>query len=98
MLCVFVGPAQSSSRAFLARLAPPSRAGELFGLYATAGRSVSFLTPGLIALLLFTAGGDDKAIIIGVVVILTAGLATLALVHNPTGPAKMREHRILRGS
>ncbi len=98
LLCVFVGPAQSSSRAFLARLAPPSRAGELFGLYATAGRSVSFLTPGLIALLLFTAGGDDKAIIIGVVVILTAGLATLALVHNPTGPAKMREHRILRGS
>ncbi|PRZ17625.1 UMF1 family MFS transporter [Nesterenkonia sandarakina] len=94
MLCVFVGPAQSSSRAFLARLAPPSRAGELFGLYATAGRSVSFLTPGLIALLLFSAGGSDKAIILGVVVILSLGLATLTLVHNPTGPAKMREHRV----
>lgn len=98
MLCVFVGPAQSSSRAFLARLAPPSRAGELFGLYATAGRSVSFLTPGLIALLLFSAGGSDKAIILGVVVILSIGLATLALVHNPTGPAKMREHRVLSRS
>jgi len=94
LLCVFVGPAQSSSRAFLARLAPPSRAGELFGLYATAGRSVSFLTPGLIALLLWSAGGSDKAIIIGVVVILSVGLASLTLVHNPTGPAKMREHRI----
>lgn len=89
-LCLFVGPAQASSRAFLGRLAPPDRAGELFGLYATAGRSVSFLTPALISLVLWVIGGQ-KAIIIGVVTILVAGLLMLLLVHNPTGPAKMRE-------
>ena len=31
-LCLFVGPAQSSSRAYLARLAPHGETGELFGL------------------------------------------------------------------
>ena len=44
-LCLFVGPAQSSSRAYLARLAPQGESGELFGLYATTGRAVSFLAP-----------------------------------------------------
>lgn len=92
-LCLFVGPAQASSRAFLARLAPPDRAGELFGLYATAGRSVSFMTPALISLLLWAIGGQ-KSIIIGVIVILGAGLLMLLLVHNPTGRAKMVEHRL----
>ncbi|MDZ5077503.1 MFS transporter [Nesterenkonia sp. HG001] len=100
-LCLFVGPAQASSRAFLGRLAPPSRAAELFGLYATAGRSVSFLTPALISLILLISSAEDtdvqrgdKAIILGVVTILLMGLAAMLLVKNPTGPAKMREHRI----
>ncbi len=51
LLCLFVGPAQSSSRAYLARLAPPTESpGELFGLYATTGRAVSFLAPTLFTL------------------------------------------------
>ena len=45
ILCVFVGPAQSASRAFLARVIPQGREGEVFGLYATTGRAVSFLAP-----------------------------------------------------
>lgn len=44
-LCLFVGPAQSASRSFLARLIPDGKSGELFGLYATTGRAVSFLAP-----------------------------------------------------
>ena len=47
-LCLFVGPAQSSSRTFLCRLAPPGHEGELFGLYATTGRAVSFVAPMLV--------------------------------------------------
>ncbi|GAA3070124.1 MULTISPECIES: MFS transporter [Actinomycetes] len=100
-LTFFVGPAQASSRAFLARLAPPARAAELFGLYATAGRSVSFLTPALISLILLISAAEetdvqagDKAIILGIVVILVLGMAAMLLVRNPTGPAKMREHRV----
>ena len=49
LLCLFVGPAQASSRAYLARLAPAGQEGELFGLYATTGRAVSFLAPALFA-------------------------------------------------
>nr|WP_245325193.1 MFS transporter [Microbacterium amylolyticum] len=98
MLCLFVGPAQASSRAFLGRLAPPARAAELFGLYATTGRSVGFLTSAVIAILLgseaTTEDGADKAIIVAIVIILGLGLASLALVKNPTGPARMREHSL----
>lgn len=98
MLCMFVGPAQASSRALLARLAPPSRAAELFGLYATTGRSVGFLTSALILVLLgaeaTTEQGADKSIIVAIMIILGLGLASLTLVKNPTGPAKMREHPI----
>lgn len=49
-MCVFVGPAQSASRSFLARLIPEGKSGEMFGLYATTGRAVSFLAPTLFGL------------------------------------------------
>jgi len=45
MLCLFVGPAQASSRTFVARFAPANREGEVFGLYQTTGRAASFLSP-----------------------------------------------------
>ncbi len=92
LLCVFVGPAQASSRAFLGRLAPPARAGELFGLYATAGRGFSFLTPALIGLLIFIFGGQVMAIV-GITIVLTLGLTLLLVkVRDPSGPAKMHDH------
>ena len=50
LLCLWVGPAQSSSRTYVVRLAPAGREGQMFGLYATTGRAVSFLAPGLFAL------------------------------------------------
>src|SRR6185437_10857052 len=49
ILCLFVGPAQSASRTFLARVTPAGREGEVFGLYATCGRAVSFVAPLLFA-------------------------------------------------
>ena len=76
ILCLFVGPAQSASRTFLARVTPAGREGEVFGLYATTGRAVSFLAP-----LLFTAfiaiGGAQYWGILGIVVVLVIGLAVL---------------------
>jgi len=81
-LCLFVGPAQSSSRTFLARMAPPHREGEVFGLYATTGRAVSFLSPVLFGL--FVAAFDsDRAGIIGILLVLLAGLVALFWVHPP---------------
>lgn len=47
LLCVFVGPVQSASRSYLSRIAPAGGEAELFGLYATCGRAVSFLAPAM---------------------------------------------------
>ncbi len=82
MLTVFVGPAQSASRSMLARMIPAGREGEVFGLYATTGRAVSFLAPLLygVAISLGGAitGGDGTPFgILGVVVVLLAGLLLL---------------------
>ncbi len=81
-LTLFVGPAQSSSRTFLARLAPPGREGQLFGLYATTGRAVSFLAPTLFGVAI-TVFGAQRAGIAGILVVLAAGLAALAPVRAP---------------
>ena len=85
-LCVFVGPAQSSSRTFLARLAPPGREGELFGLYATTGRAVSFVAPMLVGACTWLFG-TDRAGIVGILVVLAGGLAALWPVRPPVDRA-----------
>ena len=85
-LCLFVGPAQASSRTFVARFAPVNREGEIFGLYQTTGRAASFLSPTLwsISLVLATQAGFENATvfgIIGIMIVLAAGLFWLLRVH-----------------
>ncbi|MDN5755973.1 MAG: MFS transporter, partial [Micrococcaceae bacterium] len=90
MLTLFVGPAQASSRAFLARLAAEGREGELFGLYATTGRAVSFLAPGFFTLAIVLAtshvaeGGAQRYGILGIMLVLLFGLLLLLPVRKPT--------------
>ncbi len=72
-LTLFVGPAQSASRSFLARLIPAGREGEVFGLYATTGRAVSFLAPTAFALFV-TFGGAQYWGILGIVLVILIGL------------------------
>ncbi len=82
VLCLFVGPAQSSSRTYLARLAPPGREGQFFGLYATTGRAVSFLAPTLFGLFVLIFD-SDRAGIGGLLVVLAIGLGALLAVKSP---------------
>lgn len=83
LMTMFVGPAQSASRSFLARLIPEGKSGEVFGLYATTGRVVSFLSPGawVLAITLgeLVAPGDNVQYwgILGIVLILMAGFLVL---------------------
>ncbi len=85
LLCVFVGPAQSASRTFLARLIPKGKEGELFGLYATTGRAVSFLAPAAFSLAItlgvavtgLPAADAEYWGILGIVVVLSLGLLLL---------------------
>lgn len=72
LLSAFVGPAQAASRAFLTRIAPAGREGEIFGLYATTGRAASFLAPTAWAALIMLTG-DTSWGIIGIVLILGIG-------------------------
>jgi MFS transporter, UMF1 family len=81
-LTLFVGPAQSSSRTFLARLAPAGREGQLFGLYATTGRAASFLAPTLFGLFI-TVFGAQRAGILGILLVLAMGLVALWPVKPP---------------
>lgn len=76
LMCVFVGPAQSASRSFLARLIPTGREGEIFGLYATTGKAATFLAPTLFALFV-TIFGSQVWGILGIVIVLLVGLALL---------------------
>jgi UMF1 family MFS transporter len=82
LLCLFVGPAQSASRTFMARLSPAGREGQMFGLYATTGRAVSFLSPTLFGLFAWMFS-SDRAGIMGLLVVLAAGLAALLAVRPP---------------
>jgi MFS transporter, UMF1 family len=80
-LCLWVGPAQASSRSFLARIAPKGREGEMFGLYTTTGRAASFLAPGLFAL--FSALFSDRVGIVGIALVLAAGALAMTRVTPP---------------
>ena len=77
-----IGPAQASARTYMALLAPPGREAQLFGLYATTGRAVSFLAPTLVGAFTFWFG-SDRAGIVGILVVLLAGLLAMWKVHPP---------------
>lgn len=83
ILCLCVGPAQASARGFLARVAPPGREGELFGLYATTGRAVSWLTPFLFGVFVSVIGQGDRGGVLAIGLVLLLGALVLIPVKDP---------------
>lgn len=79
-LCLFVGPAQSASRSFLARVIPAGREGEVFGLYATTGKAATALAPFAFAIFV-SIGGAQYWGILGIILVLAIGLVLLLPVH-----------------
>jgi MFS transporter, UMF1 family len=77
-LCTFVGPAQAASRTMMSRLSSDDKQGEAFGLYATTGRSVSFLAPA--AWTIFIGFFSPIWGIIGLMLILVVGFVLLLTV------------------
>lgn len=84
VLSAFVGPAQSASRALLARLTEPGRQTEAFGLYATTGRAASFLAPFAFSTLVAASGAQYWGIL-GIVAVVLVGLVLLLVVRFPAG-------------
>ena len=82
LLCLFIGPTQSSARTLMLRMSVDGKEGVAFGLYTTTGRAVSFLAPSLISL--FIDWFDSvRAGIAGLLVVLAIGLAAMVAVHAP---------------
>ena len=83
ILSAAVGPAQASSRSLLTHMAPASMQGEVFGLYATTGRVMSFLSPWLWAAFIGWFGRRTSGIL-GLIIVVAIGLVmTLAFVRKP---------------
>ena len=85
-----VGPAQSAARSFLARLIPEGREGEIFGLYATTGRAVSFMAPAMYGVFVtigrsVTGASAAHWGVLGIVVVLAIGLLLMLRVKDPQG-------------
>jgi MFS transporter, UMF1 family len=82
LLCLFVGPTQSSARTLLLRMTGDGKEGVAFGLYAMTGRAATFLAPAMFALFVAVLG-SDRAGIGGLLVVLSAGFAGMLLVTTP---------------
>jgi MFS transporter, UMF1 family len=84
-LGVFVGPAQSATRSFMARLIPEGMEGQMFGLYALSGKVTAFAGPFVLALVtdLFDSQRAGMATIL---IFLLLGAAVLLRVEEPPQP------------
>lgn len=82
VLSAAVGPAQASSRALLARMAPEGMQGQFFGLYATTGRVMSFWSPLMWSLFIGWFGATHFGIL-GITIVLVIGLIVLLAVRPP---------------
>lgn len=75
-LGMFIGPLQSSARAWVARAAPPSQRASLFGLMMFSGKATSFVGPLLYGVLV-AATGTERAGMTVVIALLMASLLAM---------------------
>jgi len=75
-------PVQASSRSLLARLAPPEKITQFFGLFAFSGKVTAFLAPFLIATV--TEVTDSQRLgISAIALFLVTGLILMIAVRSP---------------
>ncbi|WP_205873920.1 MFS transporter [Mycobacterium camsae] len=82
LLCLFIGPSQSSARALLLRMAQHGKEGVAFGLYTMTGRAVAFLAPWLFSVFV-DVFGVARAGLGGICVVLAVGLLAMLKVRVP---------------
>jgi UMF1 family MFS transporter len=79
----FIGPIQSSSRSFMAHLAPEKIRTELFGLYALSGKVTAFIGPALVGAVTL-ATGSQRWGLSTVLLLLISGWVLLLWVRDPS--------------
>jgi MFS transporter, UMF1 family len=82
LLCLFIGPTQSSARTLLLRMTAHGKEGVSFGLYTMTGRAVAPLAPFMFAtfVAVFEA---DRAGIGGLLLVLAVGFIAMLAVRVP---------------
>ena len=82
LLGIFIGPAQSASRALMARLAPKDMQTEMFGLYAYSGKATAFVAPAIVTIVM--AYTDNIRIgMVAIPVLMLIGLIIILRVKEP---------------
>lgn len=79
---VFIGPAQTASRSFMARIVPPQLSTEFFGLYALSGKVTAFLGPALVGWVTLWADSQRWGMAT-ILLLFLAGLALMAPLRDP---------------
>lgn len=75
-------PVQASSRSLLARLAPPEKITQYFGLFAFSGKVTAFLAPFLVATLT-EATNSQRSGMSAIVLFLVTGMILMSAVRSP---------------
>lgn len=75
-------PVGAASRSLLARLAPPDKITQYFGLFAFSGKATAFLAPALVAGMTL-ATGDQRLGMATILLFLVAGIALMIPVRVP---------------
>ena len=81
-MSTFFGPVQAASRTLMARLAPPTMRGEMFGLFALSGKVTAFIGPAAVGWVTL-ATGSYRLGMATVLIFLLAGLLLLRGVKEP---------------
>jgi UMF1 family MFS transporter len=82
LVAVVAAPNQSSSRSLLARLAPPEKMTQYFGLFAFSGKVTAFLAPLMVATVTAATGSQRTGMAV-ILVFLLAGLLLMLPVREP---------------
>lgn len=81
---IVAAPVQAASRSLLARLAPPDKVTQFFGLFAFSGKVTAFFAPFLIATVT-AATGSERAGMSAIAFFLIAGVLLMFKVHDRPG-------------
>jgi MFS transporter, UMF1 family len=89
LLCLFIGPSQSSARVLLLRMAQKGKEGVAFGLYTMTGRAGAFLAPWLFSVFV-DAFSAVRAGLGGICLVLFVGLLAMLFVRAPRTESERR--------
>jgi len=82
VMSTFFGPVQAASRTLMARLAPPTMRGEMFGLFALSGKITAFVGPALVGWVTL-ATGSYRLGMATTILLLIIGLVLMRRVEEP---------------